>query len=137
MSDLQEYLLALYQDNDNSLTPAMVVDAARPEDSPIHLCFEWDDEAAAEKHRQDQARVLIRRVRIKFIDSTGDVTKVPGFVSVARPTGQSYVPIEEVRTDPFTQKLVLMQAEREWRQLWGRYKNLEEFLSIVRKDLAV
>jgi hypothetical protein len=31
--------------------------------------------------------------------------------------------------------LVLRQAEREWRQLWARYRHLSEFLGIVEGDM--
>lgn len=49
---------------DGVLTPAAVVDAARDESHPLHDRFEWDDSKAAEAHRLNQARVLIRSVRV-------------------------------------------------------------------------
>ena len=47
---------------DGGLTPKTVVDEAAPDESPLHPPFEWDDEAAAERYRIWQARVLIRNV---------------------------------------------------------------------------
>jgi len=44
------------------LTAIDVVEAARPEDAALHPQFEWDDSAAAEQYRRDQARRLIRAV---------------------------------------------------------------------------
>ncbi len=44
------------------LRPEDVVEYARPEDSPIHDRFEWDDSVAAEAHRLAQASALIRVV---------------------------------------------------------------------------
>jgi hypothetical protein len=41
------------------ITAHAVLDAARPESSPIHDCFDWDDSEAAEKWRLEQARVTI------------------------------------------------------------------------------
>jgi len=49
------------------LTPSAVVDEARPEDSPLHAAFEWDDSIAAEKYRLEQARRLLRQVGL-FIE---------------------------------------------------------------------
>lgn len=46
------------------LEPTFVVEAARSEDSPLHELFEWDDGMAAEKYRLEQARHLIRSVRV-------------------------------------------------------------------------
>lgn len=44
------------------ITSAQVVDAARPDEAPLHPAFEWDDEKAAERYRQHQASTLIRAV---------------------------------------------------------------------------
>lgn len=46
------------------LLPADVVAEARSVASPLHHYFEWDDSVAAEAYRLDQARVLIRSVRV-------------------------------------------------------------------------
>ena len=48
------------EERDGVLSPSAVVDEARPEVSPIHACFEWDDEKAAEKYRETQASSMIR-----------------------------------------------------------------------------
>jgi len=45
--------------------PAVVADAKSPQ-SPLHACFEWDDEVAAEKYRDHQARTLIDSVLMTF-----------------------------------------------------------------------
>lgn len=47
------------------LTAERVVDANRPEDAPLHDAFEWDNEAAAEEWRKQQARHLISCICIK------------------------------------------------------------------------
>jgi len=36
------------------LEPQDVVDAARPDDHPLHGAFEWDDGIAAEAHRRQE-----------------------------------------------------------------------------------
>lgn len=41
-----------------------VVDAARPRGSSLHRFFEWDDGKAAQKFRIEQARWLVRSVRV-------------------------------------------------------------------------
>jgi hypothetical protein len=49
---------------DGRLTPDAVVEAAADPDSPLHCHFTWDDEEAAALYRVEQARMLIRSVRV-------------------------------------------------------------------------
>lgn len=44
------------------LDAADVVDESRPETAVLHSCFEWRDDVAAEKYREEQARALVRCV---------------------------------------------------------------------------
>lgn len=46
------------------LTPAEIVEAARPPESLLHGFFDWNDKSAAEKQRLDTARRLIASVRL-------------------------------------------------------------------------
>lgn len=54
------------REENESLTASSVVDAARPDDAPLHPAFEWDDSAAAEQYRLQQARTLIRAVQVVY-----------------------------------------------------------------------
>lgn len=42
--------------------PEQLVERARPNDSPIHHLFEWNDSVAGERYRLEQARLYIARV---------------------------------------------------------------------------
>lgn len=132
--NLRDELLAIYKAN-GELTPGAVVQVARDPKHPLHNRFEWDDSVAAEKYRLDQARQLIRVVKVTETRGN-ELLRTREFVSVHREAGPSYVPIDEVKADPFTSKLVLQQAAREWRQMFARYRHLEEFLDAVRADVA-
>ena len=61
--ELQNHLEAIRAEA-GALTPDAVVAAAEEEDHPLHSSFTWDDDIAAHAHRINQARKLIRRVRI-------------------------------------------------------------------------
>lgn len=74
---------------EGKLTPADVVDAARPEDAPLHPVFEWDDAEAAEAHRRWQARLLIRSVRIVSDDN--------------KPSAPAYFSVRIQETKPYYQ----------------------------------
>ena len=48
------------------LKPEVVVSYAKPDESPLHRVFEWDDAAAAEEYRLIQARTLVRSVVVEM-----------------------------------------------------------------------
>ena len=72
------------------LTAPLVVDESRPEEAPLHPAFEWDDAVAAERHREHQARNIIRSVKV----ITDDKPSEPVYVHVS--SAQSYKPVAEV-----------------------------------------
>ena len=53
---------------DGAIKPAAVVAEARPKASPLHSLFTWDNSKAAELYRLDEARNIIRSVRIIRMD---------------------------------------------------------------------
>lgn len=61
---VRQALQALADRNDGLLTPDAVVAAARPRDSALHSYFTWDNRTAADAHRLNEARTLIRSVRV-------------------------------------------------------------------------
>ena len=65
LTDEAKAELRRIEDRRGRLTPEQVVQAAEPEDSALHACFEWDNDAAGHAWRIEQARELIRRVRIE------------------------------------------------------------------------
>lgn len=50
------------------LTPEFLVKEAERKNSPFHKFFEWDNGRAAHKHRIEQARFLIRSVRVVIVE---------------------------------------------------------------------
>jgi len=54
-----ETLKGISYKNNGLLLPEIVVDEARPNSSPLHNYFTWDDSEAAEKYRLVEARELI------------------------------------------------------------------------------
>ena len=77
-----EALKAIAKRDGGLLRPQAVVDAARPEDSPLHGAFCWDDTEAARLYRLDQAQRLIRRFTIE-IEQDGESIDVPVFINVS------------------------------------------------------
>lgn len=132
---LREDLQAVYDEN-GRLTPALVVDAARPKSHPLHSRFDWDNRTAGEAWRREQASQLIRSVRVVYRKPDSDQKlEIRAFHAVSGPEGHSYEPNEKVVNDPVLRAIVLRDMEREWRQLHQRYSDFEEFYALVLSDL--
>lgn len=137
MSGLRDELLAVRAQH-GKLTPQLVVDAARDPGHPLHSRFEWDDAVAGEAWRRQQAHDLIRKAKVVYreADESKPEKSVRAFVAIRAEDGHVFDPVEEVAQDPFRQRLVLADMEREWKALFARYKEFEEFLSLVRQDVS-
>lgn len=137
MSGLRDELLAVRSQH-GKLTPQLVVDAARNPEHPLHSRFEWDDAVAGEAWRRQQAHELIRKAKVVYREAgeTEPEKSVRAFVAIRAEEGHVFDPVEEVAQDPFRQRLVLADMEREWKALFARYKEFEEFLSLVRQDVS-
>ena len=142
--------------SDGGLTPQRMVDDARPEDSPMHEEFEWDDRIAGEKYRIEQARAVIRHIvvvrsdiqterELKLVlDNSDEVETVRssedeigskedvqdrGFVS----TGErltKYVSLESALTNKEWRKNLLAAAMRDLQAFRLKYYRLSELAKI-------
>lgn len=133
---LRDQLQKIEKDH-GALTPRVVVDAARDENHPLHERFEWEDSVAGERWRTYQAAQLIRSVRVTYKPGTdSDAPRsVRAFHAVRTENGNVYRGAEDIANDEFARALVLSDMEREWKQLLRRYREFEEFLSMVRTDI--
>lgn len=134
MSGLLDHLQAI-RDERGALTPALVVEAARDPEHPLHSRFEWDDTAAAEKWRLEQASQLLRVVRLPA--ENGRPSDLRAFVAVkgAETHQADYVPTAEAMSDEFARRLVLRDMEREWEALKRRYEHMREFAALIASDM--
>lgn len=137
---IREALQDIY-DRHGELTPRLVVDEATSgvtaAGDALSNHLQWDDAEAADSHRMEQARKLIRRVRIAYREPTEEEVSrsVRGFVSVQTAEGRAYHPTQKVAEDPFLRQLMLRDAEREWKALHRKYSHLVEFVDMVKVDL--
>lgn len=124
-----EALAKITSDAGGKLTPHAVVNAARSDRHPLHRHFEWDDATAAEAYRLDQARSIIRLIRVEEPDAPEG--SVRAFMSVAS-DGVSYRAASEVKSSQHLQAVVLRQAERDLEAFEKRYRELTEVCDLVR-----
>jgi hypothetical protein len=82
------------------LTPDAVVNDARDTSSPLHGYFTWDDTEAAKQFRLDQARTLIRNIKVEVITTTNRVA-APFYVRDPQRSSdeQGYRAIAEIKDE--------------------------------------
>lgn len=134
---LRDQLQQVY-DQHGQLTPELVVEAARPKDHPLHArVFDRAPKQAAAAWYRHRAHELIQSVKVVYreADDAGPERSVRAFHCLRKEQGFVYEPVEVVATDEFSRSLLLRDMEREWKQLYARYEEFEEFLELVAGDV--
>ncbi len=109
-----------------SLTPPNIVEAARPDTSPLHRYFEWDNKAAAEQWRLQQARVLVCSVVTCAVDGE-EARPVRSFISV----NKAYEPLEVVMSDAGMRAQALHDVREGIKSMKNKLSAFEEFADVV------
>lgn len=121
--------LAELSHRDGGLLREAVVEDARPDDSPLHDHFTWDDSEAADKWRLEEAGYLIRSVEMVPQD-----TKVPAraFVSVNLEALDHpiYLPTVEALTEEELRNQVLRDALTLLTHARARYGHLKQLAKV-------
>lgn len=116
--------------NNGRLDTKAVVEESRPDNAPLHGAFEWDDVAAAEAYRIEQARYLIRSVELVIDKGDGDTNSIRAFVSVLRDEDRSFTSTIHALSDAELRTQIIAKAWSEleaWRQ---RHAELVEFAKV-------
>jgi hypothetical protein len=124
-----EALEAVAAKANGELTPGDVVNAARSKKSVLHPHFEWDDALAAEAHRLDQARNLVRLICVEDESTQEGTTRA--FQSIDIGAGRGYRHIDAVRASADFQMALLAGAERDLQAFERRYRELADVCKFV------
>ena len=108
---------------DEGLTPQSVLDANRDEGTPLHDSFEWDDSAAAEKYRINQAGHFIRCI-LKVSES--ETKEEPHRAFFITTEVHRYEPIEEIISIHTKYEKLLDTAYSELLVFKRKYESLKE-----------
>lgn len=129
--------LARIQREVSVITPKEVVNRAANPRSPLHKFFEWDDNVAAARYREWQARNLICSVYIMDLDGD-DSAPIRAFANCSPEedddpfiADRGYVSIQSIAGRQNYQAQVLEYARQQlvgWRKRFGQYK---EFFGVV------
>ena len=124
--------------NGGQVTPASVVDAARDPAHPLNPAFLWDDTEAAERYRQQQARMLINSIRV--VVTGGGVERRTAYVSVhVREGGRAYLPTSVVLSDAEYRSQALaeaMAALNGWRERYRHLTELSDVFEVIDRRAA-
>ena len=133
-ADIAAKVVESCKDSSGYIQPTAVVDKSRPAEAELHGCFEWQDNIAADRWREQQARVLIKNivtVEIRDDDKKQDVIKT--FVHVISPEEQSrgYKMTAVAVQDPRDRDYILSTARRELASFKSKYSKLTEFAALM------
>lgn len=113
---------------EGSVTNVAVLEAARPETSPIHSIFEWDDLKAANQYRLGQATRLICSVyAVTEEKESAEPIKVRAFVNVSAKKEGSFVSVVKAFSDDQMRAKVLADAMKELNAFQMKYAAYTEF----------
>lgn len=124
--DAGEELDRIY-DKFGSLKPEYVVNESRSRKSPLHDCFEWDDEVAAESYRKEQARHLICNVAVIRDDEDKPIAPTRAYVHAS----SDYHPISIVLKSRDMTEELLDDAFREMRSFQEKYSSLQKLAHVM------
>ncbi len=119
------------------LKPKFLVEEGRSPKSPLHEFFTWDDSTAAELHRQEEARQIIRSIRVIRTDiPLSEQPIIRKFMSVqasddeTRFEGSAYLGVDQIMESKDYQQQTLNFAMEELNGWKARYDGIQEFFGI-------
>jgi hypothetical protein len=148
VGELIDNLADTYQ---QTVTAPMLVDAARDPNSPAHIDMTWDNEEAAELHRQNEARHMLGGIvftvasrsdsdaainRDNYEPELGSPDK-PIRAFVHNPLDGGYVPVTVLAGQSVAAEQMriawLNEALRDYRRLAKRYAGAQELFALFQE----
>lgn len=124
-----EAVLQEIEAKDGVITVQAVVEEARNSSSPIHDCFEWDNDRAAEKYREVQARKLIAY----YYEPEKAEYEPARYYNVTVGGRRGYVSENRIKEAPNLYKQVLKDALTGLIAWQERYSYIKELKNIINK----
>lgn len=123
-------VLEIYRKH-GALTPGLLIEAARPVDSPLHAEFTWDAAQALVERQREQALYLIRVISLEITEvDTGHIYQGREFV--LRPsTKEEYISIRSALSDKEMREQMVERLKARLVSLQEELRNFEEFVEVV------
>jgi hypothetical protein len=113
---------------------AHVLEAAKNRRNPLHKHFEWDDAVAGHKYRLEQARSIIRLIRVEPTNENDRPTRA--FISVKDSKGVAYRDLGEIKRSADLQISLLKQARADLESFRERYAMFRDLFPEVDTALS-
>jgi len=124
-------------EQENKVTPDLLVEYSRPEDAPLHNRFEWDDTLAGHQYRKVQARHIINTVKIEIPNQT-EAEVTPAMVSVVDENNdRAYIPTVVAMLDVNMREFVLSEAMHHLNGARERYQSLADISTDTRLNIVI
>lgn len=118
-----------------TVTPTDLLQHARASNSPLHEAFEWDDAAAAEQHRLEQAGQILRFLVVTvLVGPRSEPKPMRAFVNVVHREQRGYTSLTHAMSDADLRAQVVDQAWKEllaWREKYQEYKELASVMAAI------
>jgi len=139
MDIVRDALCEIAEKSGGVISPRAVIETAANKDHPLHDYFLWDDTAAANRYRLNQASLLIRRIKIDIIKPSSGPKNIKiettrEYPSLSKLRGKentgSYVALEKVMTDDGMKSDLIETAKQELIAIKKKYQTLVEFTKV-------
>lgn len=124
-----EALAKIAEENKGRMKPEHVTEAAQKRGHPLHRHFIWNDKVAGQRYRLDQARALIRSVKIIAADDINGAA-ARAYHSI-QDDGRAYRSVTEIQTSALLQLSLHQAALRDLVAWEARYKSIAGICSLV------
>lgn len=120
------------EQTNGNVTKEAFLEVSRPDDSPTHELFEWDDSVAAEAYRLDQSRKIINSLRVVYMDNGGEEKKVSAFIRTSEKEQKPvYENIESALKDDCKREIILNRIRGELDAFIVRNQHIEELADLL------
>lgn len=118
--------------------PAVIVESARPKDSPIHPWITWDIREAARKCQEEEAGYLCRSYyRVESDEDNREMRTIANVsIQFEGDEERSYVSSSRILTDEDIRNQVRAELDRSFLGLIDRYRHLPGLKSLVMEAIA-
>lgn len=107
------------------LTPKRLLDANREKSAPLHNEFEWRDDIAAERYRENQARHIIACLCVRAETTNGEKSEpIRAFLKTAPES--EYQSLEVILQSADSRSAMLAMALKELKAFQRKYNSLAE-----------
>lgn len=134
-----EALAKIEKDHNGRIEPEFVVDAAKDEKHALHGHFQWDDALAAVEYRRDQAREIIRSLRIDISRSNVEPPRpIRAYVNVTVEDAPHYASVTTAMGSKELRQQVIARAWAEleaWRCRHAELVELGRIFSMIDQGL--